>query len=48
MSPTVLVRIFTASAPLGSQLGAFIAVAGFNAGGAGNNNNNNNNRDHDH
>ena len=50
MSPTVLVRIFTASAPLGSQLGAFIAVTGFNAGGAGNNNNNNNNnnRDHDH
>ena len=51
MSPTVLIRIFTASAPLGSQLGAFIAVTGFNAGAVGNNNNNNNNNndhgDHD-
>jgi hypothetical protein len=48
MSPTVLVRIFTASAPLGSQLGPFIAVTGFNAGAVGNNNNNNNNDHGDH
>ena len=48
MSPAVLVRIFTASAPLGSQLGAFIAVTGFNAGAPGNNNNNNNNNDRNH
>lgn len=52
-APVVLVRIFTASAPLGSQLGAFIAASAINpnlqnqnqnGNGNGNNNGNNNNR----
>jgi hypothetical protein len=44
-APVVLVRAFTASAPLGSQLGPFIAVTGLMPGAANNNNNNNNNND---
>lgn len=38
-APVVLVRIFTPSAPVGSQLGKFIALSGFNAGADAKNNN---------
>jgi len=44
IGPVVLVRIFNASAPLGSQLGAFIAVTGLTPGAA----NQNQNRGDDH
>lgn len=47
MAPAVLVRIFDAAAPAGSQLGRFIALSGFSAGPAGNNNNQNNNNGND-
>jgi hypothetical protein len=39
MAPVVLVRIFNSNAAVGSQLGAFIALSGFNAGAAAMNNN---------
>jgi hypothetical protein len=42
IAPAVLVRIFTPTAPTGSQLGRFIAVSGFTAA-----NNSNNYYDHD-
>ena len=38
MAPVVLVQIFTPSAPVGSQLGRFIAVSGLTAGSTPNNN----------
>jgi hypothetical protein len=38
MAPVVLIRIFSATAPTGSQLGPFIALSGFNAGAAAMNN----------
>ena len=47
-APVVLVRVFSASAPLGSQLQAFIALTGLMPGAANNNNNNNNNNNDDH
>jgi hypothetical protein len=46
-APSVLVRIFTATNALGSQLGPFIAVTGITPGAAQNNNNNNNNNNED-
>jgi hypothetical protein len=47
-APSVLVRIFNASNPLGSQLGPFIAVTGITPGAAQNNNGNNNNDNEGH
>jgi hypothetical protein len=41
IAPVVLVRIFTASAPLGSQLGPYIAINGITPAAAKNNNNDN-------
>jgi hypothetical protein len=43
--PVVLVRVFTSAAPLGSQLGAFIAVSGLTPNAAQNQNQNNDNKD---
>jgi len=37
VAPTVLVRIFRPAEPVGSQLGPFIALSGFNAGAAAQN-----------
>ena len=49
MAPVVLIRVFTSSAPTGSQLGVFIALTGFNAGANANHDDNNgNNGGHDH
>lgn len=42
IAPVVLVRIFTSSAPLGSQLGPFIAASGIAANGMQNQNQNQN------
>lgn len=42
-APALLVRIFTSSAPLGSQLGAFIAVTGMTSNGNQNQNQDNDN-----
>jgi hypothetical protein len=44
-APVVLVRVFTSAAPLGSQLGAFIAVSGLTPNAAQNQNQNNDNKD---
>jgi hypothetical protein len=47
-APVVLVRIFNSAAPLGSQLGPFIAETGLMAGAQNNQNQNqNNNQNHD-
>jgi hypothetical protein len=50
IGPVVLVRAFTASAPLGSQLGAFIAATGLtaNAQNQNQNQNQNENQDNEH
>lgn len=43
MAPVVLIRVFNSTAPIGSQLGPFIALSGFNAGAAAKNPNDNGN-----